>query len=77
MTMWHVLVDDELRAVLDIPANTFIAATLALGRPEGSHGPVRRRPLGEIVYEDRWGEPATWAVDPEGTRFAGGPRTQR
>ena len=59
MTMWHVLVDDELRALLDIPANTFIAATLALGRPEGSHGPVRRRPLGEIVYEDRWGEPRT------------------
>ena len=73
MTMWHVLVEDKLRAVLDIPPNTFIAATLALGRPEGSQGPVRRRPLGEIVYEDGWAEPAPWAVDPEGTRFAGGP----
>jgi nitroreductase len=77
MTMWHVLVDEKLRAVLDIPASTFIAATLALGRPEGSHGPVRRRPLGEIVYEDGWGDSAAWAVDPDGTRFAGGPRKQR
>jgi nitroreductase len=74
MTMWHVLVDEPLRAVLDIPVNTFIAATVALGRPEGSHGPVRRRPLGEIVYEDKWAQPASWARDPEGTRFAGGPR---
>jgi nitroreductase len=73
MTMWHVLVEDELRTILDIPINTFIAATLALGRPEGSHGPVRRRPLGEIVYEDEWAQPAPWAVDPEGARFAGGP----
>jgi nitroreductase len=77
MTMWHVLVETELRAVLGIPENVFIAATLALGRPEGSHGPVRRRPLDQIVYEDRWEQPAPWAVDPEGTRFAGGPRRGR
>ena len=77
MTMWHVLVETELRAVLGIPENVFIAATLALGRPEGSHGPVRRRPLDQIVYEDRWEQAAPWAVDPEGTRFAGGPRRGR
>ncbi len=47
--------------------------TIALGRPEGSHGPVRRRPIAEIVYEDAWGVPAPWASDPPGTRFAGGP----
>ena len=31
MTMWHFFVEDELRAALDMPANVFIAATLALG----------------------------------------------
>jgi len=74
MTMWHVLVADRLREVLAIPADVFLAATIALGRPQGSHGPVRRRPLGEVVYEDGWGESARWAVDPPGTAFAGGPR---
>jgi nitroreductase len=77
MTMWHLLVEDRLRDVLGIPENVFIAATLAIGRPEGSQGPVRRRPLDEIVYEDGWDEPAPWAVDPPGTRFAGGPRASR
>src|SRR5262249_54967589 len=63
MTMWHVLVDGQLRAALGIPEEVFIAATIAIGRPEGSQGPVRRRPLAEVVFEDGWGEPADWAVD--------------
>ena len=76
ITMWHAMVDAELRALLAIPAEVAIVATITLGRPEGRHGPVRRRPLAEIVYEDRWGAPARWAVDPPGTRFtaAGPPR---
>jgi len=73
MTIWHALVEDELRALLGIPDGVAIAATIPLGRPEGSHGPVRRRPLADVVYDDRWEAPAVWAVDPPGTRFAGGP----
>ncbi len=74
MTIWHSFVEDELRALLDIPDGVAIAATIPLGRPEGAHGPVRRRPLADVVYDDRWEAPATWAADPPGTRFAGGPR---
>jgi nitroreductase len=74
MTMWHALAEDELRRVTGIPDDVWIAATLALGRPEGHHGPVRRRPIGELVFEDGWDEPAPWVVDPDGTRFtASGP----
>ena len=73
MTMWHGLVEDDLRALLGLPEGVAIAATIPLGRPEGSHGPVRRRPLGELVFEDHWEGPAPWAVDPPGTRFAGSP----
>ncbi len=78
LTAWHALVADDLRSVLDIPVEVGISATIALGRPEGRHGPVRRRPVGELVYDDRWEGPAEWAVDPEGTRFtsAGPPRTR-
>ena len=76
LSTWHLLVENELRAAVGIPDDVFVAATIALGHPEGRHGPVRRRPLGELVYEDGWGEPAPWAVDPPGTRHtrAGPPR---
>jgi nitroreductase len=76
LTVWHGLVEDELRALLGVPQNVFMAATITLGRPAGHHGPVRRRPLSELVYADRWGETADWAVDPPGTRHtqAGPPK---
>jgi nitroreductase len=75
LTMWHYFVEGRLREVLAIPDDVAIAATIALGRPEGGHGPVRRRPLADVVFDDGWGEAAVWAVDPSGTRFAGGPRS--
>ncbi len=71
LTVFHGMVEAELRALLGVPDNVFMAATITLGRPAGHHGPVRRRPLSELVYIDRWDEPAPWAVDPLGTRFAG------
>ena len=75
-TGWNFMVDKELRELLDIPDGTFIAGTITLGRPVGRQGPVRRRPLSELVYEERWGKPAEWAIDPPGTQFtsAGPPR---
>jgi nitroreductase len=62
---------DRLRALLGIPPpeQVAIAATVPLGRPLGGHGPVRRRPLREVVYDDGWGEEAPWAHDPPGSRF--------
>jgi nitroreductase len=76
MTMFHKAVEPQLRELLSIPEGTALCATITLGKPTGSHGPVRRRPLPELVYEDAWGEPATWALDPPGTAFtsAGPPK---
>lgn len=70
ITGWHGPVVGELRELLEIPDGVAIHATIPMGRPEGNHGPVRRRPLAEMVYEDRWGNAPGWAVDPPGTRFA-------
>jgi nitroreductase len=68
MMTWHRAVEAELREVLDIPDDVFLAATVTLGVPEGGHGPVRRMPVQAFVYEDRWGDHPDWAVDPPGTR---------
>jgi nitroreductase len=78
MTGWHVAVETELRQLLDVPDEVSIAATITLGRPRGRHGPVRRRPLHELVYLDGWGVHAPFAIDPPGTRHtAAGPPTTR
>jgi nitroreductase len=76
LTVFNAMVDRELRELLAIPDDVLIAATITLGRPAGRHGPVRRRPLAELVSEDRWGSVPAWAVDPPGTRYtsAGPPR---
>jgi nitroreductase len=76
ITGFHGLVDGELKTLLGIPPEVFIAATVTLGRPRGGHGPVRRRPMAELVYGDTWGEAPHWAQDPPGTRHtsAGPPR---
>ena len=73
MTNWHQAVEPELRRILGIPGpdEVAISAVIPLGHPEGAHGPVRRRPMAELVYDDGWESPAPWAVDPPGTRFIG------
>jgi nitroreductase len=74
LTGWHQVVETELRPLLGVPDGVFMAATITIGRPEGSLGPVRRRPIGELIFEDRWGTRPDWAVDPPGTRHtAAGP----
>ncbi len=70
ITGWHAAVEDRLRDLLSIPEDFAIACTIPLGRPLGNHGPVRRRPVGELVFDDVWDRSAPWAVDPPGTRFA-------
>jgi nitroreductase len=76
ITGFHGAVDAQLKALLGIPEEVFIAATVTLGRPRGAHGPVRRRPMGELVYGDEWGTPPAWAEDPPGTGYtsAGPPK---
>jgi nitroreductase len=77
MTGWHAPVEAELRELLAIPDGVGICATIPLGRPLGNHGPVRRLPLGEVVFDGRWGVTAGWAIDPPGTEFAGPPAGHR
>jgi nitroreductase len=72
MMMWHLLVEDELRPLLGIPAEVLLAATITLGVPAGRHGPVRRLPLADVVYDGSWGTPAAWAIDPPDSRVTSG-----
>lgn len=77
LTGWHAGVEDDLRRLCRIPETHEIAATIPIGVPQGGHGPVRRRPIRELVYDDVWDGDAPWAIDPPDARFtqAGPPTT--
>jgi len=47
---------DDLRAAAGIPEHHELAALVPLGRPAGSFGVPRRRPVEAVTHWNRWGE---------------------
>ena len=45
LTGWHYAVEAQLKELLGVPEEIFLAATITIGKPAGHHGPVRRRPI--------------------------------
>lgn len=53
------------REAVGVPADWIIAGHVVVGWPRGRHGPVRRKPLSDIVSLDRWdGDPGALADAP-------------
>jgi nitroreductase len=48
----------ELRAMLEIPDNNQIYCIVPIGYPTDRHGPLKRRPVKDVVYLDKFG--ARW-----------------
>jgi nitroreductase len=44
-----------LREAVGVPADWLMAAHVVVGWPRGHHGPLRRRPMSDVVYADHWG----------------------
>lgn len=63
LTMWHLGVEDELRELLSIPEPVALSACITLGVPEGHHGPLKRKPLADVTFDDAWGVSAGWASE--------------
>jgi nitroreductase len=51
-----------LREAVGVPDDWMLAGHIVVGWPRGNHGPVRRRPLAEVAFLDRWGERADQIV---------------
>jgi nitroreductase len=51
-----------LREAVGVPDDWMLAGHIVVGWPRGRHGPVRRRPLAEVVNLDRWDGPADQLV---------------
>jgi nitroreductase len=61
LTMWHLEVESELREILSIPEHVALSACITLGVPAGHHGPLKRKPVSEVTFEDAWGHSPQWA----------------
>jgi nitroreductase len=57
LTTRHLLHEKEAEAALGLPQGVHSYAILPIGYPMGNFGPVRRGPLKDIVFQDRWGQP--------------------
>jgi len=57
LTTLYLAFEKEVEAALGLPPDVHSYAILPIGYPLGRFGPVRRKALAEIVYEDRWGRP--------------------
>jgi nitroreductase len=57
LTTLYLSFEKEVEAALSLPPDIHSYALLPIGYPMGRFGPVRRVPLADVVYEDRWGQP--------------------
>ena len=57
LTTLYLSFEKEVEAALGLPPEMHSYALLPMGYPMGRFGPVRRVPLTEVVYQDRWGQP--------------------
>jgi nitroreductase len=59
LTSWASYGGEQLlREAIGVPDDWMMAAHVVVGWPRGKHGPLRRRPMSEVVYLDRWDSPA-------------------
>jgi nitroreductase len=63
LTSWASYGGEQLiRDAVGVPDNWMMAGHVVVGWPRGRHGPLRRRPLTDVVFRDHWGEaPGTLA----------------
>jgi nitroreductase len=57
LTTVHLLYETEVKTILGIPDEYDTFALVPLGYPQDRFGPLRRRPVEEVTYLDRWDNP--------------------
>ncbi len=59
LTTRHLIFEKEVNDILGLPDNAETFAILPIGYPVGKFGPVSRRPLEEVTFQDTWGQAYT------------------
>jgi nitroreductase len=56
LTTLYLMHEKETEAAMGLPEGHHSYAIVPLGFPSGKFGPVRRAPLAEVAFQDRWGQ---------------------
>jgi nitroreductase len=56
LTTLYLMHEKETEAAMGIPEGYHSYAILPVGFPMGKFGPVRRAPLADVVFDDKWGQ---------------------
>jgi nitroreductase len=56
ITTNHIRCEDEVKSLLAIPEDVDTFALMPIGWPLDKFGPLTRRPLAEVVHNDRWNQ---------------------
>ena len=63
ITTNHIRCEQDVKTLLGIPQEVQTFAMMPIGYPLGHFGPLSRKPVSEVAYEDHWGQ--AWAGPPE------------
>jgi nitroreductase len=56
LTSWASYGGEQLiRDAVGVPGDWMMAGHVVVGWPRGRHGPLRRRPLADVIFRDHWG----------------------
>lgn len=61
LTTNHVLFEEDVKKVVELPPDYRTFALLPIGYPINRFGPVKRRPLAEVVALDKFGQAPEWS----------------
>jgi nitroreductase/uncharacterized protein YciI len=53
-TTFQSVAEPEVRRILGIPDEVFIGTLIPVGWPERAFGPVRRKPVAQVIHRERW-----------------------
>lgn len=53
-TTFHTLVEPAVRELLALPDEVRLGVMIAMGWPDRDFGPVKRKPIDEVLHWDRW-----------------------
>lgn len=61
-SIFNLPMRDELRGMLEIPENNQLYCLIPLGYPTDRQGPLNRKPVKAVVFDDRYGQPWEFAT---------------
>lgn len=57
LTTLHTFFENEIRMLLEMPSTIHLAALIPMGYPQRAFRPVKRKPVDDVAFLNRWNAP--------------------